>query len=86
MFELFDEDLEVSLIGMANDSINTTILESTSWIDEKDSNHYVTKMTGFFVPPKTGNYSFYIKSDDQSELHLDLQDDQTNLVKFCVEI
>lgn len=31
---------------------------------------YSSKITGYFVPPQSDNYTFYIRSDDISELYL----------------
>ena len=35
---------------------------------------YSSKITGFFIPPQSDNYTFYIRSDDTSELYLSMGD------------
>ena len=34
------------------------------------ADNYTRRVTGFFIPPTTGNYVFFLSSDDQSELWL----------------
>jgi uncharacterized protein (DUF1800 family) len=45
------------------------------------SNYYGTRIRGYIVPPTTGNYTFWIASDDQSELWISNDDQPANLVK-----
>jgi hypothetical protein len=40
--------------------------------------NYGAQMLGYFYPPKTGNYTFYICSDDNSELFLSTDDNPAN--------
>ena len=42
---------------------------------------YVSRMTGFFVPPIDGDYKFLIIADDVAELSL-AEDHTTNKVKY----
>ena len=52
---------------------------------------YSSKITGFFAAPQADNYTFYIRSDDKSELYLSLTGDPANkvppiqqhLIGFC---
>jgi hypothetical protein len=42
-------------------------------------------MLGYFYPPKTGNYTFYICSDDNSELFLSTDDNPANKLLIAAE-
>ena len=46
--------------------------DSRSPVDDSfnKTSGYSSKITGFFVPPQSDNYTFYIRSDDKSELYL----------------
>ena len=43
---------------------------------------YSSKITGFFLPPQSDNYTFYIRSDDKSELHLSLTGEPAEKVQY----
>ncbi|MEP6603270.1 MAG: DUF1800 family protein [Spartobacteria bacterium] len=45
------------------------------------ANQYGTRIRGYIVPPTTGNYTFWIASDDQSELWISTDDQPANMVK-----
>ena len=47
--------------------------------------HYGTRMSGFICPPQTGNYTFWISSDDQGELWLSSDDNPDN-VQLIAEV
>lgn len=51
---------------------------SSNWND-----NYGARIRGFVHPPTTGNYIFYIASDDQSELWLSTDDKPSNKVKIA---
>lgn len=83
LFELFDEALELADVPSAVNATNSSVLQSLYWIEHNDPHdHYATRMTGFFVPPKTGNYSFYVRSDDSSELWFNIDGVGSNLVSI----
>jgi hypothetical protein len=46
-------------------------------------NNYVTVVTGWVIPPITGDYTFYIASDDDSELSLSPDADPSKNVPIC---
>jgi hypothetical protein len=46
---------------------------------------YGTRMSGFVVPPVTGDYVFYMASDDQGELWLSTDDSPVNMVLIASE-
>src|SRR6266496_1700088 len=45
--------------------------------------NFGARVTGFLVPPVTGQYKLYFRSDDAGELWLSLDDTETNLVLIC---
>ncbi len=49
------------------------------------ADNYGGKLSGFFVPAATGQYVFYIASDDASELHVSTDDDPDNKVLRATE-
>ncbi len=60
------------------------VQELSSWEIPKDKDdNYGTRVRGYLHPPQTGNYTFWISSDDNSELWLSTDDDPKNVVKIC---
>jgi len=58
-----------------------TIFETpTDWAD-----YYGTRMRGYVHPPSNGDYTFWISSDDNSELWLSTNDDPINAVRIAFE-
>ncbi|RPI03824.1 MAG: VWA domain-containing protein [Calditrichaeota bacterium] len=58
--------------------------ELTKWeIDVDKMDNYGTRMRGFLHPPSTGKYTFWISSDDLSELWLSTDDKPENKVQIC---
>lgn len=45
--------------------------------------NYGIRMTGWLLPPTSGNYTFYIASDDAGELWLSTDDDPANKGLVC---
>ncbi|MHB8519284.1 MAG: immunoglobulin domain-containing protein [Limisphaerales bacterium] len=62
----------------STDSIGS--IESTGLGD-----NYGVRLSGFITPPATGNYTFYIASDDQSELYLSTDDNVANKLRIASE-
>jgi hypothetical protein len=61
------------------DSDLLTIFEApTNWNDG-----YGSRMRGYIFPPDTGNYTFWIASDDASQLLLSTNDNPSNAVKIA---
>ena len=50
----------------------------TDWAD-----NYGTRVRGYLHPPRTGDYTFWIASDDGSELWLSTDDSPANVVKIA---
>jgi hypothetical protein len=46
-------------------------------------NNYGIRMSGWLVPPVTGDYEFWIASDDHGEFWLSTDDDSANKVRIC---
>ena len=50
----------------------------TNWAD-----NYGTRMRGYITAPATGNYTFWIASDDNGELWLSVNDNPANKVRIA---
>ncbi len=53
-----------------NDPADFTLSLSSFESPSKQRNNFGARIKGFICPPLTGNYTFYIASDDHSELYL----------------
>ena len=66
-----------------------TSLETVSWADPgtyRDwADNYGQRVRGYIHPPVSGDYTFYISSDDQSELWLSSDENPANKVKIACE-
>ena len=74
-----------SLTGQIDYPDNPDITEVT-YLFEGPTNwaeNYGTRMHGFLVPPTTGNYTFWIASDDNGELWLSADDNPANAVQIA---
>ena len=49
------------------------------------ANNYGVRMKGWLVPPVSGNYRFWIASDDNGEFFLSTNDDPANIVIICFQ-
>ncbi len=56
----------------------TSLEGPTDWRD-----HYVTYVRGYLYPPATGNYTFWIASDDQSQLWLSTDETPGHAVQIA---
>ncbi|HEY5909559.1 MAG TPA: PA14 domain-containing protein, partial [Verrucomicrobiae bacterium] len=58
----------------------------TSFETPTDSGEmYGERLSGFLIPPVTGEYIFYLASDDQGALYLSLNHERSNLVQIATE-
>lgn len=58
--------------------------ELESWeIESGIGDNYGTRVRGFFHPPQTGKYTFWIASDDASQLLLSTDENPENAVQVC---
>jgi len=50
------------------------------------NDNYAARMFGFVTPPETGDYYFFVRSDDASELFISTDDDPANVVWQAEEL
>ncbi|MDO8943194.1 MAG: PA14 domain-containing protein, partial [Desulfobacterales bacterium] len=50
-----------------------------------DTNNFATRMQGYLIPDRTGNFTFYIATDDHSELWLSTDNNPANVQLICYE-
>ncbi|XP_069121982.1 fibrocystin-L-like [Argopecten irradians] len=60
----------------------TDVVDEAYYTDNTMDN-MVTKMSGFFVPPFDGDYSFHIMADDGAELYLSTNEEPANLARIA---
>jgi hypothetical protein len=53
----------------------------TDWAD-----HYGSRLIGWLLPPVSGEYTFWIASDDDSELWLSTDDDPANMIPAIAKV
>ncbi len=95
---LFDVYLDLSLNPVIEDLTNAPAFPNnpseTSHIRGADSRLYYPdnshegyggRMTGYFVPQSTANYTFYIRSDDASKLFLGTNSSEASKVEMAFE-
>ena len=88
LFEKWEGLASGGITGVTNDPRypdNPTVTEEiTSWEIPTDvGDNYGTRIRGYLHPPTTGNYIFWISSDDQSQLFLSSDGDPENKEKVC---
>jgi hypothetical protein len=88
LFEKWENLAAGGITGVTNDPRypdNPTVTEQiTSWKIPTDvGDNYGTRIRGYLHPPTTGNYIFWISSDDQSQLFLSSDGDPENKEKVC---
>jgi fibro-slime domain-containing protein len=76
--------------GLAGNNVNDFISKTKSTSPDEviysyylgsniDKDNYGIKWTGWIIPPLSGNYTFYTRSDDQSAFFLSTDEKKTNL-------
>lgn len=55
-----------------------TVYRTTSTAPRNFGDNYGLRLWGFFIPPTNGNYTFYVRSDDESEVFLSSDSDPAN--------
>lgn len=78
------EDLRASPKFKANGPDAQDII-STFEIPSNQDDDYACRITGWIVPPESGEYVFYVASDDDSELQLS-EDDSATKLKTIVQV
>lgn len=74
-----DDAVALATGGTAPDQVD--ILDIPAWADIADN--YVAKMSGFVIVPATGDYNFYVSSDDYSRLFVSQDTDPANAVQVA---
>src|ERR1019366_237783 len=49
-------------------------------------NNYIQRLSGYFIPPTSDNYVFFVSSDDDSDIFLSTNSIATNKVMICQEV
>lgn len=62
-----------STVGSDRSGFVTSLESGTNFAD-----NYANRFSGFFIPPTTGDYVFYIAGDDDSDLFLSTDDNPAN--------
>ena len=60
---------------------DATAVATTAETAENTADNYGEKLSGWIIPPTTGNYRFFLSSDDASELWLSTNDSSANATK-----
>jgi hypothetical protein len=69
--------------NLANLPISTEILGQLLEALTNRGDYYGSRMKGWLVPPVTGDYEFWIASDDEGELWLSANDEPANRAQIC---
>jgi hypothetical protein len=64
--------------GPDQSELRTSLEGPTNWRD-----YYGTRVRGYLYPPATGDYTFWIASDDQSQLWLSTDENPANAVQIA---
>ncbi|XP_022097673.1 fibrocystin-L-like isoform X1 [Acanthaster planci] len=69
----------------AADYNSTVVLEASSTPEHVfgEEENFVSRLTGFFVPPRTGEYRFFVRGDDLVDLWLSSTASADNLTKIA---
>ena len=69
--------------GLSNEPNETKQLWSLLEAPSDIGNYYGSRIRGWLIPPVTGNYTFWIASNDYSELWLSTDEDPANVEWTC---
>ncbi len=88
MFEKWENTSGTGVTSLTNDSrypdSPTSVEALTSWeIPSGVGDNYGTRIRGYLHPATSGDYTFYIASDDQSQLFLSTDGDPANKRVIC---
>jgi hypothetical protein len=73
------------IAGDVGPATYTALLPSFDASKNDGINNYAQRISGFFIPPVTTNYVFFINSDDQSDLFLSTNSSPSNKVLIAEE-
>jgi hypothetical protein len=74
-------DAAVALAQSGTPADQADILAEPTWADIAD--YYVAKLSGYAVVPATGDYTFYVASDDYSRLYISQNDNMADAVQVA---
>lgn len=74
-------DGAVALAQSGTPADQVDILATPTWADIADN--YVAKMSGYLLVPATGDYTFYVASDDYSRLYISQNDNMADAVQVA---
>ena len=74
-------NIEAGNVGLANRITAVTSFETPS----NDADNYASRVSGLFKAPTTGNYVFFVASDDDSDVFLSTDTNPANKVMVCQE-
>ena len=77
------EDLTSATNNLADTPDKSEFLVSVLEAPADAGDNYGIRMSGWLVPPVTGDYEFWIASDDHGEFWLSTDDDSANKVRIC---
>ena len=69
--------------NFTNEPSMIKVLRSALEAPTNVGDNYGSRLKGWLVPPITGEYVFWLTSDDEGEFWLSIDDDQVNKVKEC---
>lgn len=83
LVEYYDDIAGSTIDDLLNSSIFPSEATEIVWLESFETptnraENYGTRVGGYLVPPETGEYTFWIASDDASELWLSLDDSYEN--------
>ncbi|XP_040289774.1 fibrocystin-L-like [Bufo bufo] len=82
-------NVSISLNDALKLNENSTGYAGSSWFDGAskswplENSNFIARFTGFFVPPETDYYTFYIKGDDNYALYFNESGDPAGKVKIA---
>ena len=62
-----------------------TSFDSRTVYPDDSHENYGARITGFVTPPTSGDYEFFLRSDDASQLFLSTDDKEANLAQIAEE-
>lgn len=74
-------DNAVALVQSGTPADQVDILATPTWADIADN--YVAKLSGYALVPATGDYTFYVASDDYSRLFVSQNDNMADAVQVA---
>ncbi|HTL55617.1 MAG TPA: hypothetical protein VL361_08050 [Candidatus Limnocylindrales bacterium] len=77
------DQIQAGDIGSVTVTYASPAFEAT--VNNEDGDYYGRRISGFFIPPANGNYTFYTCSDDQSAVFLSTDDTPAKKIEIAYE-